>query len=369
MNGKNISCYFYKDNFLNKNDSNYDDFQKGFLSSRNKKIEFSKKINKDYINKLYVHQNSIDKLLSKKKFDIKALILKIHENNQKYLTRNNFINNFKNKKLQSKSMEKLKHNINNISIHSNKYPNKYNIYELVPEFNRIEEIDSNNYCEDTSNINQEENNNVDEEKNIINILKNQKNKNSNNKLINNHNNVLNNYKKNFSSLNDENEKENFRNLSIFKNANKLISDFKLIREYKNKFKKMDNITLFYYNKKYNKKQFNKSNIVNNNIFKKKSNLPNIVLDLFKKENKKLENSYCKDLNLDKIKVKIEKFENKKNQKKLILNKDNTLNKMKEEISEINKIIYESKFKRKNNLNKFSSFETQFVKSKSAINLN
>ena len=61
-------------------------------------------------------------------------------------------------------MEKLKYNINNISIHSNKYPNKYNIYELVPEFNRIEEIDSNNYCEDTSNINQEENNNVEEKK-------------------------------------------------------------------------------------------------------------------------------------------------------------------------------------------------------------
>ena len=269
---------------------------------------------------------------------------------------------------KNKSMDKLSYNTNHISINSNKSKAKLYIYEHVPEFNEIEEIDSNNYCEDTSNINKESNN-LEVEKNIINILRNQKNKNSSNKLINSQNNALKVYKKNISSFNDEQEKQNFRNLSIFKNANKLISDFRIIREYKNKYKKMNYITLFNYNQKYKKKQLKKSNIVNNNLDKKKSYLPEIVLTLFKNENKKLENSNSQELNLDKIKEKIEKAENTIKQKNIILNKDNTLNKMKKDISEINKIVYESKFGKKKNSNKFSNIEKQFIKSKSAVNLN
>ena len=265
-------------------------------------------------------------------------------------------------------MEKLKYNINNISIHSNKYPNKYNIYELVPEFNRIEEIDSNNYCEETSNINKESNN-LEVQNTIFNILRNHKKNNSNNNLINSQNNTLKVYKKNIYSFNDEQEKQNFRNLPIFKNANKLMSDFKIIREYKNKFKKMDNITLFYYNKNLKKKQLNKPNIINNNDNNKKSYLPEIVLEHFKEENKKLKKSNSQELNLDKIKENIEKDENIIKYNNITLNKNETLNKMKKDISEINKFIYESKVNRKNNINKFSNIETQFIKSKSEINLN
>ncbi len=265
-------------------------------------------------------------------------------------------------------MDKLKSNINNMSLNVNKSPNKHNIYKLVPEFNQIEEIDSNNYCEETSNINKESNN-LEVQNTIFNILRNHKKNNSNNNLINSQNNTLKVYKKNIYSFNDEQEKQNFRNLPIFKNANKLMSDFKIIREYKNKFKKMDNITLFYYNKNLKKKQLNKPNIINNNDNNKKSYLPEIVLEHFKEENKKLKKSNSQELNLDKIKENIEKDENIIKYNNITLNKNETLNKMKKDISEINKFIYESKVNRKNNINKFSNIETQFIKSKSEINLN
>lgn len=262
-------------------------------SMRNKnsfdKIFIEKKLNRDYIEKLCVLLNSNDKNYYNKRFNLGDLVLKMNESNQEYLTRKDF--NKKNSKENNKNNSV--DNIKSYSLNSVKEKKeKEKLYNLVSVFKKKNDSLNEKIKEkENNNLNLKETKNFE---NIYNLLKSKENKfiNKESKLNNSQNNIS---KISYSNLNysEEIEKEELKNLNIYRNANKLISKVKLIREYKNNFKKMDCINLFSFkNSVWNhKKLFNNESIKKEEIsYSKKQILPEIIFKIFKKENNKYKES-------------------------------------------------------------------------------
>ncbi len=276
----------------------------------------------------------------------------MNQSNQEYLTRNDF--NKKNLKENKKN-----NSTDNIKSNSINYLLKKNNNEREEMDNLVlvlnEKLKEN---DDNDNLNKKQ---YEKFENLNNLLKTKTNKfiNNKNKLNNSQSNIS---KISYSNLNfyDEKEKEELRNLNIIQNVNKLISKVKLIREYKNKTKKMDPINLFSFKKSFwnHKRLFNKdSPIKEDKINIKKQDLPENIFNIFKKENKLYKNlrkkNKSQEFNYVNFENEIEREMNKSNNEANFLNKNYTLYKMKEGISEIYKLINDSKIIKKMSLIKLN----------------
>ena len=340
-------CLFDNNEIVNKLNNNYSKiFNKIKIKSSNlnKKFSFEKKLDRSYIEKLCVLLNSKDKNYNIKRFHLKDFVIKMDKNNQEYLTKNDFYKNIK----KNYSTNNLNKNFSfNISGEKNK-KHLSQIIEEIPEKNDIKIINKSNSLDKNFEIDYNE----DNFERIYNLVKTKSNKFVNNSYNKNDkkqfNNDINLSKLNLSNINSFDEEKGIKNLSFYKNANKLIYKVKLLREYNNKIKKMDLINLFSYNKSiWNHKRLNNKYNNKKNSSPNEKILPKIIFNVFKNENQKLENSNKKnnfslELDLDNINEKIQRHLNKPKNKEVILNKDDTFNKMKENISKLYKIINNSK---------------------------
>lgn len=323
-----------------------------------KSFDTKKKLNREYIDKLCVLLNSNDKNYSNKRFNLRDLVLKMNQSNQEYLTRKDF--NKKNLKENKKnnSTDNIKSNSNHLLKKNNN--EREEMDNLILEFKKKiivlnEKLKEN---DDNDNLNNKQ---YEKFENLNNLLKTKTNKfiNNKNKLNNSQSNIS---KISYSNLNsyDEKEKEELRNLNIIQNVNKLISKVKMIREYKNKAKKMDPINLFSFKKSFwnHKRLFNNdSPIKEDKINIKKQDLPENIFNIFKKENKLYKNlrkkNKSQEFNFANFENEIAREMNKSNNEENFLNKNYTLYKMKEGISEIYKLINDSKIIKKMSLIKLN----------------
>ena len=323
-----------------------------------KSFDTKKKLNREYIDKLCVLLNSNDKNYSNKRFNLRDLVLKMNQSNQEYLTRKDF--NKKNLKENKKnnSTDNIKSNSNYLLKKNNN--EREEMDNLILEFKKKiivlnEKLKEN---DDNDNLNNKQ---YEKFENLNNLLKTKTNKfiNNKNKLNNSQSNIS---KISYSNLNfyDEKEKEELRNLNIIQNVNKLISKVKMIREYKNKTKKMDPINLFSFKKSFwnHKRLFNNdSPIKEDKINIKKQDLPENIFNIFKKENKLYKNlrkkNKSQEFNFANFENEIAREMNKSNNEENFLNKNYTLYKMKEGISEIYKLINDSKIIKKMSLIKLN----------------
>ena len=339
-----------------------------------------KKLDQRYLNKLSMLLSYNDKKYVQKRNNINELEYKIDENNHICLTNsfNSYQNNDKENKKKCLFQNIKLFKLNNIKYKKNQDLNQgYNSNEIQSKesYNNNLSYDEYNYLNKSPIENEEE-------KKIIfslkkkNCIKNkshsqnnfhifnmenssQLNKNSLSNTILNENSLCKTTRKNYNN----DDKNSFKNISMIDNVHNLSERYKLIKEYKNKIKRMDIINLFSYNKTKFKNYDNKncifkfSNIKMNKYQSKSGFLPNVFL--------KYDNSikhHKKNLSLD---VNNKKIINNKNKNKILFEESKEKMMRKEEIFEkikldskklvklvknIKKLINEKIIKKEDNIN-------------------
>ena len=384
---KKVNILLFSKYSIYNNDNDLKTFNKNLLY---------KKLDQRYLNKLSFLLSYNDKKYVQKRNNINELEYKIDKNNNLYLT-NSFYSNQNNIRENKKKCFSQK--INVLKINN---PNSKKIQDLIPEFKSKEiqfnESFNNNLSYDRYYyLNKTPIEKEDEKKIMFSFIKNLKgginklsysqnsfnivniensfqvNKNSSNNTLLNENSLCKTSRKNY-----YNDRYSLKNNSMIENVHNLSTKYKLIREHKNKKKKMDFINLFSYNKTKYKNNNNKNsifkfrNIKMNNYQSKIGFLPNLFL---KYDNSIEHNKNQKNLSVDDINNKLIN-NNNKNIKKLEKSKEKFWSK--EEIFEkiklgskylewlvknTKKLINEKIIKKEDNTNnknlKYKSFHKSF----------